>query len=477
MDAAGGRTGGLLSAALRALGPRARPAQPGGAGRPAASPLLFLLHRAMAAGGLLLHRSPDHRGDDAVPDERARGPHLVRLPLPANHLDRPVLRRRALGRGRPARTHPEGQARLDLQPCARGRHQALPVADDRLVDRRRLGAVFRRCADAGEGSRHLPGAVHRLSLDRHPDRDHLCVRRPRARAGLHLHVSLAAYPGRADGRMGAQRHLPARPRRAAYLHQEGRAAAPRRRTCRRLRRLPSVHQCLPDRRRHPQRHPARLHSMRPVHRCVRRDHAAGQPADRTDRLRHRHQRRAPACRQTADLSPDPAAHRALRRHYRRGRQHHAVHAGDPQLDEHQRAARTQPAVRHLERRQRPQRLYRALSQQGRRVPFLRAGSARPSRRRDSHGGDRTRRGRETDRRGRTGPDQGSQGVRCRCRRPACPRKQPTSSSRPRKSQPARPPRCAITLFRLPGRSDCRSPSTPSAPAAAPTAGSARTRPG
>ena len=77
-------------------------------------------------------------------------------------------------------------------------------------------------------------------------------------------------------------------------------------TCRRLRRLPSVHQCLPDRRRHPQRHPARLYSMRAVHRCLRRDHAAGQPADRTDRLRHRHQCRTPAGRQAADLPPDPA---------------------------------------------------------------------------------------------------------------------------------------------------------------------------
>ena len=62
---------------------------------------------------------------------------------PQTDLDRSVLCRRALGRGRPSRPHPEGQARLDLQACARGRHQTFPVADDRLVDRRRLGAVFR----------------------------------------------------------------------------------------------------------------------------------------------------------------------------------------------------------------------------------------------------------------------------------------------------------------------------------------------
>ena len=51
-----------------------------------------------------------------------------------------------------------------------------------------------------------------------------------------------------------------------------------RRACRRLRRLPSVHQCLPDRRRHPRRHPARLHPMRAVHRRLRQRHAAGRPA-------------------------------------------------------------------------------------------------------------------------------------------------------------------------------------------------------
>ncbi len=198
MDAAGGGPRGLLPAAVRALGPRPGPAQPGSAARPAKSPLLFLLHRAVAAGGLLLHRPADHRGDDAVPDERPRRPDLVRLSLSADHLDRPVLRRRALGRGRPPRPYPEGQARLDLQPRPRGGHQALPLADDRLVDRRRLGAVFRRRADAGEGPRHPAGPVHGLSLDRHPDGNHLCICRPRPRAGLYLHVPVAAHPGGVD---------------------------------------------------------------------------------------------------------------------------------------------------------------------------------------------------------------------------------------------------------------------------------------
>ena len=46
------------------------------------SPLLFLLYRDPAAGGLLPHRPADHRRDDAVPDERAHGPRLVRLLCP-----------------------------------------------------------------------------------------------------------------------------------------------------------------------------------------------------------------------------------------------------------------------------------------------------------------------------------------------------------------------------------------------------------
>ena len=53
---------------------------------------------------------------------------------------------------------------------------------------------------------------------------------------------------------------------------------------RRLHRLLSVRQCLPDRRRHPQRLAARLHSVRPVHRRLRRGDEEDRPADAADRL-------------------------------------------------------------------------------------------------------------------------------------------------------------------------------------------------
>src|SRR5271168_898588 len=85
----------LLHLAVPPLGPRIQRAASGGARRLGASTLLFLLYRDLAARDLLPHRPPDHRGDDAVPHERARGPRLVRLSLPADSLVGPVLSGRA----------------------------------------------------------------------------------------------------------------------------------------------------------------------------------------------------------------------------------------------------------------------------------------------------------------------------------------------------------------------------------------------
>ena len=161
----------LLPAAVRALGPRAERARPGGADRFPEPPLLFLLHRDLAAGSLLPHRPADPRGDGAVPDERGRRPRLVRLSLPADGVDRPVPGHRALGRRRPPRASCSATSGpWTAERLARSGAQAFPLADGGVVDRRRLGALFRRRADAGEGSRDLPGAARRLCLDRHPHR-------------------------------------------------------------------------------------------------------------------------------------------------------------------------------------------------------------------------------------------------------------------------------------------------------------------
>src|SRR5450631_1872907 len=89
----------LLLPARRPLEPRPRRARSGRADRLPQPALLFLLHRAVAAGGLLFYRSADHRRRRAVPDERDRRPDLVRLSLSADGLDRSVLRRRAPDRG------------------------------------------------------------------------------------------------------------------------------------------------------------------------------------------------------------------------------------------------------------------------------------------------------------------------------------------------------------------------------------------
>src|ERR1019366_10498856 len=93
--------GDLLPAALRPLAPRTRPARPGGSDRFPASTVLFLLHRAVAAGGLLFHWPADHRRDDLVSDERRGRPGVVRVYVPADDLDGSFLCSRAPCRRRP----------------------------------------------------------------------------------------------------------------------------------------------------------------------------------------------------------------------------------------------------------------------------------------------------------------------------------------------------------------------------------------
>src|SRR4051812_7532637 len=92
--------GRLLWPAVPALGPRHLRAAPSCAGRPAEQPVLFLLYRAVASGGLLPHRPVDPRCARIVLDECGRGPHLVWLSLPTDGVDRSFPNHRTLGRGR-----------------------------------------------------------------------------------------------------------------------------------------------------------------------------------------------------------------------------------------------------------------------------------------------------------------------------------------------------------------------------------------
>jgi hypothetical protein len=227
----------LLSVALRALGSRTECTWSGGANRFPQPALLFLLHRDLAAGILLSDRPAHPGGDGAVPDERHRRPAVVRLPLPADGLDRFVPSHRTLGRRRPARASATRSSALDDRAHCTRRRQAFPLADDRLVDRRRLGPVLRRRADAGQRPRDVSGAARRLCVHRPPDLHDLCARRMDARAGLRLHVPVATHSGGAHRRIRAQRHLSLRPRRTASIGEESSDLARARLAGRRLHRI------------------------------------------------------------------------------------------------------------------------------------------------------------------------------------------------------------------------------------------------
>src|SRR5690348_11859101 len=88
----------LLHVAVCALEPWTERAITGGVDRFSKPAFLFLLHRALAPGNILPHWFADSRGYGALPHERGRRPHLVRLFVPANCLDRSVLCNRAPGR-------------------------------------------------------------------------------------------------------------------------------------------------------------------------------------------------------------------------------------------------------------------------------------------------------------------------------------------------------------------------------------------
>ena len=93
------------------------------------------------------------------PVERAVRPRLVRLFLLSDGLDRFVHVGRTARRGRPTRPHEARRGavgRRARSPKRVAKHRDLGA--DRVVDGRRLGALFRRCADAGGRFRDVPHA-------------------------------------------------------------------------------------------------------------------------------------------------------------------------------------------------------------------------------------------------------------------------------------------------------------------------------
>ena len=188
--------GDLLPHAVDPLGPRARPAGPGGAGRSGQPALLFLLHRDLAAGILFRRRPSDHGRAGPVPVHLGPRPGLVRLYLPADGLDRPLHPGRTLDRGRPKRPRPALERAVDARKVRLRADEMGGLAADRRRPPAAPGCstspTRRRCCAISSPSRRPPVAY--ISIG-DPDRDDLRLRRLHARTGLHLHVPLAAHPG------------------------------------------------------------------------------------------------------------------------------------------------------------------------------------------------------------------------------------------------------------------------------------------
>ena len=172
---------------------------------------------------------------------------------------------------------------LTVRQAWRKARQARALAGHRVLDRRRLDHVFRRCADRDAASSGRGGRRHRsLCLHLPVHRHHLSAGRLGARAGLHLYVPLAALPGRDARRAEPHRYLPGLARRAARARQARRQARQGSATAS----IARLRACLPHRHRHPRRRAARMHQLRPVHRCLQRHDGQDRPAEMADHLGH-----------------------------------------------------------------------------------------------------------------------------------------------------------------------------------------------
>ena len=257
--------GGLLYHPMDPVGSRPLCARSGRAGRSGQSPLLHVRHRDLAAR-ILLCRGPSGHGGHRPVSRHLRGrTGLVRLCLPADGLDRCVPARRPVRRWRPQRAHASRQGAMDGAKNGPAAVQVEHLSVHRLLDRRCLDHVFCRCAYPGGRLLDRPGRLRCLCLGRDPDRNNLRLRRVHARAGMHLHVPLAAHPDRDDGRKFTDRDLQGLARRTAWEPEKGRSPS---RQLWRLRRLQSMRRGLPDRDRYSRGAADRLHYLCLVYRCM-----------------------------------------------------------------------------------------------------------------------------------------------------------------------------------------------------------------
>ena len=211
----------LLRRAVAALGSRALCAGPGDPGRSGPPPLLHVCDRDLAPGVLLRRRTADHGRYRTVPGDQRRGARLVRLCLPADRLDRPVPACRPLHRRGSQRPTAPAQGTVDRRQGGPPPAQVVDLSRHLVLDWRRLDHVLRRRTDPGARILDRPGRPGGLWLGRGADLHHLLARRLHARAGVHLHVPLAAHPGRDARREEPDRHLQGLARRAARQRQAG----------------------------------------------------------------------------------------------------------------------------------------------------------------------------------------------------------------------------------------------------------------
>ncbi len=167
------------------------------------------------------------------------------------------------------------KAPLSLSKAAKKISQARALARHRRGDRRRLGVLFRRRADAclrdiftGQASVAVYLFIGLLTFTTYAlagtMREQVCTYLcpwPRIQAAM-IDKDALSVTYRADR---------GEPRGAA---QEGRKLG----RARRLHRLPPMRRGVPARHRHSRRRSARMHQLRALHRRLRRDHGQGRPA-------------------------------------------------------------------------------------------------------------------------------------------------------------------------------------------------------
>ena len=288
------------------------------------------------------------------------------------------------------------QMKLDRAPWGRARSRSNPPST-RCGSRSRCdGLHLRRLLHAGGRAGRCAAAPRRRPVGDLLDtvlrvRD-LRQRRMAARAGVHLHVPLRAFPER-DVRPRHPRHLLRRRARRAARVAPARHGPPRGRP-RGLHRLHPVRAGVSDRHRHPRRPPAPVHRLCRVHRRLRPGDGAHGLSEGARALHHPECGRWPA-------GPHRAPARAhLRRGPRRAARGLRRLAGAARPGRAGRPPRPQRPVPRDARRARPQRLHPQDREHARRAVAL---AHRRVRDRGAESRGRGRRPRGGARRGRLPP--------------------------------------------------------------------------